>query len=112
MLWVRDDDDRTVSDTSTANFSYLGKTGMVPHWPGEELYPPQPMVSQIRVKLLLPGHGRDAPDGGDLCFWVSAVDKVVVEGVAEAASLARPKERFVGVGPRKSGQRLAYRSPL
>jgi hypothetical protein len=110
VLWVRGADDRTVSDTSTADFGYLGKTGMVPHWPGEELYPPQPGVSQIRVKFLLLGHGSDAPDGKDLCFWVSAVDKDVVEGVAKAASLARPKERFVGVDPRKSGQRLAYRS--
>ena len=24
---------------------------MVPDWPGEEIYPPQPMVSQIRAVL-------------------------------------------------------------
>ena len=51
VLWVRGADDRTVSDTSAADFGYLGKTGMVPHWPGEEVYPPQPMVSQIRAVL-------------------------------------------------------------
>jgi pimeloyl-ACP methyl ester carboxylesterase len=51
VLWVRGADDRTVSDTSAADFAYLGKIGMVPHWPGEEVYPPQPMVSQIRALL-------------------------------------------------------------
>jgi len=51
VLWVRGADDRTVSDTSAADFGYLGKTGMVPDWPGEEIYPPQPMVSQIRAVL-------------------------------------------------------------
>jgi len=51
VLWVRGADDRTVSDTSAADFGYLGKTGMVPDWPGDEVYPPQPMVSQIRAVL-------------------------------------------------------------
>src|SRR5918997_4639702 len=51
VLWVRGADDLTVSDTSAADFGYLGKIGLVPHWPGEEVYPPQPMVSQIRAML-------------------------------------------------------------
>jgi pimeloyl-ACP methyl ester carboxylesterase len=49
VLWVRGADDRTVSDASAADFGYLGKVGLVPDWPGEEIYPPQPMVSQIRA---------------------------------------------------------------
>ena len=48
---MRGADDRTVSDTSAADFGYLGKIGMVPDRPGEEIYPPQPMVSQIRAML-------------------------------------------------------------
>jgi len=51
VLWVRGADDRTVSDTSAADFAYLGKIGMVPDWPGEEICPPQPMVSQTRALL-------------------------------------------------------------
>jgi pimeloyl-ACP methyl ester carboxylesterase len=51
VLWVRGADDRTVSDNSVANFAYLGRLGIVPGWPGEEVYPPQPMVSQIRAIL-------------------------------------------------------------
>jgi pimeloyl-ACP methyl ester carboxylesterase len=49
VLWVRGANDRTVSDASAADFGYLGKIGLVPDWPGEEAYPPQPMVSQIRA---------------------------------------------------------------
>jgi pimeloyl-ACP methyl ester carboxylesterase len=49
VLWVRGADDRTVSDASAADFGYLGKIGLVPDWPGEEVYPHQPMVSQIRA---------------------------------------------------------------
>ena len=59
VLWVRGADDRTVSDTSAADFGYLGKIGLVSYWPGEEIYPPQPMVSQMRT--LLDGY---AADGG------------------------------------------------
>jgi pimeloyl-ACP methyl ester carboxylesterase len=51
VLWVRGADDRTVSDTSAADFAHLGRLGIVPDWPGEEAYPPQPMVSQIRALL-------------------------------------------------------------
>jgi len=51
VLWVRGADDRTVSDSSAADFGYLGKIGLVPHWPGEKVYPPQPRVSQIRAVL-------------------------------------------------------------
>jgi hypothetical protein len=29
----------------------LGKMGVVPGWPGEEVFPPQPMVTQIRYVL-------------------------------------------------------------
>jgi hypothetical protein len=32
-------------------FGYLGQLGFVPGWPGEELYPPQPMKTQVRTVL-------------------------------------------------------------
>jgi pimeloyl-ACP methyl ester carboxylesterase len=67
VLWVRGADDRTVSDTSTADFGYLGKIGVVPDWPGEEVYPPQPMVSQIRALL-----DEYAAGGGSYCEVVFA----------------------------------------
>jgi pimeloyl-ACP methyl ester carboxylesterase len=51
ILWVRGDSDMIVSDNSFFDFGTLGKLGYVPGWPGEEVYPPQPMVSQTRHVL-------------------------------------------------------------
>ena len=51
VLWVRGDADMIVSDNSMMEFGNLGKMGLVPGWPGEWLYPPQPMVSQTRYFL-------------------------------------------------------------
>jgi pimeloyl-ACP methyl ester carboxylesterase len=51
VLWIRGADDAIVSDASLLDFGFLGKLGAVPGWPGEEVYPPQPMVSQIRAVL-------------------------------------------------------------
>jgi pimeloyl-ACP methyl ester carboxylesterase len=51
VLWVRGEDDQIVSDTSLLDFGFLGQLGFVPDWPGPEIYPPQPMVSQTRAVL-------------------------------------------------------------
>jgi pimeloyl-ACP methyl ester carboxylesterase len=51
VLWVRGEDDAIVSDTSLLDFGYLGQLDAVPGWPGAGVYPPQPMVSQIRAVL-------------------------------------------------------------
>ena len=51
ILWVRGDSDLFVSDTSTGDFGFLGQCGYVPGWPGAEVHPPQPMVSQTRYVL-------------------------------------------------------------
>jgi pimeloyl-ACP methyl ester carboxylesterase len=51
VLWVRGEDDVIVSDTSLLDFGYLGQLDAIPGWPGADVYPPQPMVSQIRAVL-------------------------------------------------------------
>jgi pimeloyl-ACP methyl ester carboxylesterase len=51
VLWVRGDGDQIVSDTSFFDFGTLGQMGFVPGWPGDDVYPPQPMVSQTRAVL-------------------------------------------------------------
>ena len=51
VLWVRGANDQIVSDTSLFDFGFLGQLGAVPGWPGPEVYPPQPMVSQMRFVL-------------------------------------------------------------
>ena len=49
VLWVRGDSDQIVSDTSLFDFGYLGRLGAVPGWPGEDVFPPQPMIAQTRA---------------------------------------------------------------
>jgi len=51
MLWIRGDSDAIVSDMSLFDMGALGKLGYVPGWPGDEIYPPQPMVGQTRAIL-------------------------------------------------------------
>lgn len=51
VLWVRGDSDQIVSDNSLFDLGTLGKLGLVPGYPGEAVYPPQPMVSQTRNVL-------------------------------------------------------------
>ena len=52
VLWVRGTDDVIVSDTSLYDLAYLGSIGAIPGWPGEQTWPPQPMVAQTRAVLL------------------------------------------------------------
>lgn len=49
ILWIRGADDQIVSDTSLFDFGFLGQLGAVPGWPGANIYPPQPMVTQLRT---------------------------------------------------------------
>ena len=48
ILWIRGSHDMICSDNSMFDLGALGKLGYVPAWPGDEVYPPQPMVSQTR----------------------------------------------------------------
>jgi pimeloyl-ACP methyl ester carboxylesterase len=51
VLWVHGADDQIVSDTSLFDFGFLGQIGAVPGWPGNDVYPPQPMKTQVRIIL-------------------------------------------------------------
>ena len=48
VLWIRGEDDQIVSDCSMLEFGALGKMGMIPGWPGNQAFPPQPMIAQTR----------------------------------------------------------------
>lgn len=80
VLWVRGADDQIVSDTSLFCFGFLGQLGAVPGWPGAEVYPPQPMVSQMRGVL-------DAyrQNGGQ-------VEEVVLPDCGHSPHLEKPAE--------------------
>lgn len=51
ILWVRGDSDQITSDNSMFDLGALGKLGAVPGWPGDDVFPPQPMVAQTRYVL-------------------------------------------------------------
>ena len=51
ILWTHGTDDIVVSDSSAWDMGNLGQSGMIPDWPGLDVYPPQPMVGQIRAVL-------------------------------------------------------------
>jgi pimeloyl-ACP methyl ester carboxylesterase len=80
VLWVRGADDQIVSDTSLFCFGFLGQLGVIPGWPGAEVYPPQPMVSQMRTVL-------DAyrEKGGE-------VQEVVLPDCGHSPHLEKPEE--------------------
>lgn len=51
ILWIRGELDAIVSDGSFFDLNLLGQVGVVPGWPGADVAPPQPMVSQTRAVL-------------------------------------------------------------
>ncbi|NJL56042.1 hypothetical protein HC928_13305 [bacterium] len=51
VLWVRGAEDRVVADMSASDPGTLGQMGLIPGWPGAEIYPPQPMIAQTRSVL-------------------------------------------------------------
>ncbi len=59
VLWTHGSNDIVVADGSLWEMGTLGQMGVIPGWPGEDDFPPQPMVSQIRDVL-----DRYADNGG------------------------------------------------
>ena len=51
VLWVRGRHDLAVSDSAASDPGTLGQQGLLPGWPGEDAYPPQPMLAQTRHVL-------------------------------------------------------------
>lgn len=49
LLWLRGTDDAIVSDASFFDINFLGKVGVIPGWPGEDVAPAQPMIAQTRA---------------------------------------------------------------
>ncbi|GAA3693587.1 alpha/beta hydrolase [Arthrobacter ginkgonis] len=80
ILWIHGDADAVVSDASIFDFNQLGKLGVVEGWPGEEMAPPQPMVSQTRAVL-----ARYKERGG-------AVREVLLPGCGHAPHIELPED--------------------
>ena len=80
LLWIRGDEDQVVSDQSLFDLGTLGKLGAVPGWPGQEAYPPQPMIAQSRAVF----ERRRAHDG--------VVHEEVFHEVGHGPLIERPAE--------------------
>jgi pimeloyl-ACP methyl ester carboxylesterase len=80
ILWVRGSHDLAVSDTAASDPGFLGKMGLIPGWPGEEIYPPQPMIGQIRAVL-----EEYAAAGG-------SYTEVVIQDAAHVPFIEKPEE--------------------
>ncbi|MGO0059208.1 alpha/beta fold hydrolase [Brevibacillus fluminis] len=80
VLWIRGANDAIVSDQSHVDLGMMGRLGYIPGWPGDAVFPPQPMVSQMRYVL-----GRYQEAGG---FF----QEVVLENVGHSPHIEKPKE--------------------
>lgn len=80
ILWVRGDLDAIVGDESFFDLNTLGKHGVIPGWPGDEVAPPQPMLAQTRD--VLDAYERAGGSYRELVF----------EGAGHSAHLERPEE--------------------
>lgn len=80
ILWIHGTADAIVSDSSFFDLNNLGKLGIIPGWPGDEIAPAQEMVSQTRDVF-----ARYADAGGE-------VTELALEGVGHSAHLERPAE--------------------
>lgn len=86
ILWTHGEADVVVADNAAWEMGTLGSLGMVPGWPGPDVFPPQQMVTQIRDVLgayadaggvvrsdLFPGSGHfppiDAVDAWSATFF-------------------------------------------
>jgi pimeloyl-ACP methyl ester carboxylesterase len=51
VLWTHGTADIVISDNSAWDMAVLGQMEVIPGWPGADVFPPQPMVTQIRAVL-------------------------------------------------------------
>ncbi|MGD8623942.1 MAG: alpha/beta hydrolase [Anaerolineae bacterium] len=80
VLWVRGSHDLAVADAAASDPGTLGSMGLIPNWPGMEVYPPQPMLGQIRHVL-----DKYAAAGG-------SYKEVVIEDAGHTPFVEKPDE--------------------
>jgi len=80
VLWIRGSHDLAVGDSASSCPGTLGSLGLIPGWPGMDVYPPQPMLSQTRAVL-----EKYAAAGG-------AYREVVIQDAGHCPFLEKPEE--------------------
>lgn len=51
LLWVQGAHDPVISDSSLSDPGCQGKLGLRPDWPGEDTFPPQPILTQVKAAV-------------------------------------------------------------
>lgn len=80
ILWIRGSHDLAISDSAVSCAGFLGSSGLLPDWPGMEIFPPQPMLAQTRAVLDL-----YAKAGG-------SYREVVIDQTAHVPFIEKPDE--------------------
>jgi len=80
VLWIRGAEDQIVSNNSFFDLGTLGKMGAIPNYPGEEIFPPQPMVDQTRYVL------KEFEKTG------ASFTEIVMEDTAHSPFIEKPNE--------------------
>ncbi|MDR6904476.1 pimeloyl-ACP methyl ester carboxylesterase [Agromyces sp. 3263] len=80
ILWIHGAQDAIVGDASAFDLNQLGKAGIIPGWPGDDVAPAQPMLAQTRAVL-----DRYAAGGG-------AVRELELEHCGHSPHLEKPAE--------------------
>ncbi len=80
ILWLRGANDAIVSNESLFDVGTLGQMDEVPGWPGDDVFPPQPMVDQTRAVFK-----SYAAAGGEY-------NEVVLQGVGHTPHVEVPGE--------------------
>jgi len=80
VLWIRGSHDLAVSDNAASDPATVGAMGLLPNYPGPEVYPPQPMLKQTRAVL-----EKYAANGGEY-------QEVVIDGTGHIPYIEKPDE--------------------
>jgi pimeloyl-ACP methyl ester carboxylesterase len=91
VLWVRGDSDQIVADQSFFDIAVLGSMGAVPGYPGADVFPSQPMVSQVRDVLQ-----RYADAGGRF-------EEVVIDDAGHTPYIEKPEAFASAFHPHLAG---------
>lgn len=80
VLWVHGSKDIIISDMSLLDVAVLGLMGYIPGYLGQEKFPPQPMVSQIKNFL------------DEYVMRGGTYEKLIMEGTGHTPFVERPEE--------------------
>ena len=80
LLWIQGTDDAIVSDQSLSDPGQQGKLRLRADWPGDQLFPPQPLLSQVKFAF-----DQYEQQGG-------VVNRLQLSNVGHTPYLERPAE--------------------